>query len=40
MIANRKFGIGALLAALLIASMAFMPAVNAQTEKNSDEVSI
>lgn len=40
MIANRKFGIGALLAALLIVSTAFVPAVNAQTEKNSDEVSI
>ncbi|AKB19212.1 MULTISPECIES: hypothetical protein [unclassified Methanosarcina] len=37
MIANRKFGIGALLAAILIASMAFVPAVNAQADINASE---
>lgn len=40
MIANKKFGIDTLLAALLILSTAFLPAANAETEKNSNEVSI
>jgi len=36
MIANRKFGIGALLAAMLLMSMAFVPMVSAQAETLSD----
>ena len=33
---NIKFGIGALLAAMLLLSMVFVPAVSAQVNKNSE----
>ncbi|WP_269430143.1 hypothetical protein [Methanosarcina siciliae] len=36
MIANRKFGIGTLLAAILIVSMAFVPIVNAQVDTTAE----
>ncbi len=36
----KKFGIGILFLAMFLVGMAFVPAVNAETEKNSNEVSI
>ncbi|WP_269850345.1 hypothetical protein [Methanosarcina horonobensis] len=40
MIANRKFGAGALLTAMLLISMAFVPMVSAQEETLSDSSDI
>lgn len=37
---TKKFGIGTLLLAIFLVGMAFVPAVNAETENNSNEVSI
>ena len=36
---KKKFGIGTLLLAIFLVGMAFVPAANAETEKNSNEVS-
>ena len=37
MIANRKFGIGLLLAAMLLVSTAFVPAVSASTDTSKEQ---